>query len=87
MNIRKQYEQYVDELEDSSAHKEMLLTNDLCYLEWLAEQGKKTHYTREVGKDLQAYVSYDGEHFHFMWQNSRHNLVIENLISWYEEAQ
>ncbi len=42
--LRKDYEQYIDEMQDSISHKSYMLNSDACFEEWCAEQMESKSY-------------------------------------------
>lgn len=42
-DLREEYEQYVAELQDSPAHKRLLLNTHDCFVEWIEEQYEEEH--------------------------------------------
>lgn len=67
-DLRAQYEEEIAMDNDCISHKHYMLDSEACYQEWLQDNGTLSHYFKQVGDQFQLYISYDGEHFHFIAQ-------------------
>lgn len=45
-----------------------------------------SHYFKQIGDQFQAYISYDGEHFHFLAQRGSLAVLTAMVSDFYSEA-